>query len=88
MNPNVTPIDVEATRRALIDHLADRVLVVGDRAGIPFVIDSVSGKPGSFRSALIMAQIPRMANAANSPPETDEIVKFAPLLSKTAFSVN
>jgi hypothetical protein len=77
LNPKVTPIDVEVVRRTLIDHLADRVLVVGDRAGIPFVIDSVSGKPGSFRPALLLAQMPRMANPVNPSPETDEVVKFA-----------
>ena len=80
LNPKVTPIDVEVVRRTLIDHLADRVLVVNDRAGIPFVIDSVSGKPGSFRPALLLAQMPRMANAPSSSPETDEVVKFAKTL--------
>jgi hypothetical protein len=75
LNPKVTPIDVEVVRRTLIDHLADRVLVVGDRAGIPFVIDSVSGRPGSFRPALLLAQMPRMANPVNPSPETDEVVK-------------
>lgn len=52
LNPKITPVDVEVMRTALIDHLADRVLVVDGRAGIPFVIDAVSGKPGSFRPAL------------------------------------
>jgi hypothetical protein len=52
LNPKATPVDVELMRHALLDHLADRVLVVDDRAGIPFVIDSVSGKPGSFRPAV------------------------------------
>ena len=52
LNPKVIPVDVAAMRRALIDHLSDRVLVVDDRAGVPFVIDSVSGKPGSFRPAV------------------------------------
>ncbi len=52
LNPKIVPVDVEAMRRALADHLADRVLVVDDRAGIPFVIDAVSGKPGSFRPAI------------------------------------
>ena len=52
LNPKTTRVDVELMRHALIDHLADRVLVVDDRAGIPFVIDSVSGKPGSFRPAI------------------------------------
>jgi hypothetical protein len=55
LKPKVAPIDVEAARRALLDHLADRVLVVDDRAGIPFVIDAVSGKPGSFRPAYVLA---------------------------------
>jgi hypothetical protein len=49
LNPKITPVDVEVMRRALADHLADRVVVVDDRAGIPFVIDALSGKPGSFR---------------------------------------
>jgi hypothetical protein len=77
LNPKVTPIDVEAARRALIDHLADRVLVVNDRAGIPFVIDSVSGKPGSFRPALMLAQMPGFFRAQPPSTETDEVVKFA-----------
>jgi len=49
LDPKATPVDVAAMRRSLVDHLADRVVVVDDRAGIPFVIDAVSGKPGSFR---------------------------------------
>ena len=67
LNPKVTPIDVEVARRALIDHLADRVLVVDDRAGIPFVIDSVSGKPGSFRPAYVLASGGGRAAAGGSP---------------------
>jgi hypothetical protein len=77
LKPKVVPIDVDVVRRTLIDHLADRVLVVDDRAGLPFVIDSVTGKPGSFRPALLLAQMPHLANAATSSPEVDEIVKFA-----------
>ena len=77
LNPKTTPLDVDAVRRTLIDHLADRVLVVDDRAGIPFVIDSVSGKPGSFRPALLMAQFSRMPNTQTSSPEIEDVVKFA-----------
>ena len=77
LKPKVTTIDVEAVRRMLIDHLADRVLVVDDRAGIPFVIDSVSGKPGSFRPALWLAQMPSFFRTPPSPPETEEVIKFA-----------
>ena len=45
----VTPIDIEVARRVMIDHLADHVLVVGDMAGIGFLYDAVTGKPGSYR---------------------------------------
>ncbi len=51
LNPQVKTVDVELMREALLDHLADRVLTYDGRAGVPFVIDSVSGKPGSFRPA-------------------------------------
>jgi hypothetical protein len=54
LKPKVYPIDVEAARKALLDHMADRVIVYEGRAGIPFVIDSVSGKPGSFRPPFVL----------------------------------
>ena len=63
LNPQVKPVDIEVVRRTLIDHLADRVFTVGDRSGIPFVIDAVSGKPGSFRPAL-MKRMFRMSSGA------------------------
>ena len=69
LKPRVTPIDVGSARRALVDHLADRVLVVGDRAGIPFVIDAVSGKPGSFRPAYVLASRGVRA-ATGGPPDS------------------
>jgi len=52
LDPKVKTVDVEVMRKTLIDHLADRILVVDDRAGIPFVIDAVSGRPGSYRPSL------------------------------------
>ncbi len=52
LDPKVETVDVEVMRKTLIDHLADRILVVDDRAGIPFVIDAVSGRPGSYRPSL------------------------------------
>ena len=75
LNPKVTPIDVDVVRRTLIDHLADRVLVVDDRAGIPFVIDSVSGKPGSFRPALM--QFPRLPGGPGQGLDTEDLAKWA-----------
>lgn len=51
--PTVTPVDVEVVRRTLADHLADRVLTIGDLAGVPFVIDAVTGRPGSYRPTVM-----------------------------------
>lgn len=87
LKPKVTPVDVEVMRRALADHLADRVLVVDDRAGIPFVIDAVSGKPGSFRPAIRFgrggpgtggtnAPFGR-GRAGNSPEQNQELAAWA-----------
>jgi hypothetical protein len=77
LNPQIMHLDLAVVRRTLIDHLANRVLVVDGRAGIPFVIDSVSGKPGSFRPALLLAQMPDFFRTPPPSPETEEIVKFA-----------
>jgi len=52
LDPKVENLNMEVMRKTLIDHLADRILVVDDRAGIPFVIDAVSGRPGSYRPSL------------------------------------
>jgi hypothetical protein len=76
LNPSAMHLDLDVVRKSLIDHLADRVLVVEDRAGIPFVIDSVSGKPGSIRPALLLAQNPFFAHVP-PPPDLDAIVQFA-----------
>jgi hypothetical protein len=62
----VAPLDVEVVRRTLVDHLADRILTVDGRSGIPFVIDAVSGKPGSFRPPLL--RMTRPGGAAGGPP--------------------
>jgi len=67
LKPKVTPVDVEVVRRTLTDHLADRILTVEDRAGVPFVIDAVTGRPGSYRPAL-MSRMFRPPNAAQGGP--------------------
>lgn len=65
LGPKVTPVDVEVVRRTLADHLADRVVSVGDVAGVPFVIDAVSGRPGSYRPK-VMAGMFRPPSAAQA----------------------
>ena len=49
LDPKVEKVDLEQMRTALLDHLASQVIEYKDRAGIPFVIDAKTGKPGSFR---------------------------------------
>jgi hypothetical protein len=63
LKPQVTPIDIEVARRAMIDHLADHVLVVGNMAGVGFLYDAVTGKPGSYRRTTI----PRPAGQTGNP---------------------
>jgi len=53
LKPQVTPIDIEVARRAMIDHLADHVLVVGNMAGVGFLYDAITGKPGSYRRTTV-----------------------------------
>ncbi len=53
LKPQVTPIDIEVARQAMIDHLADHVLVVNDLAGVGFLYDAVTGNPGSYRRSSI-----------------------------------
>ena len=63
LKPQVTPVDMEVVRCTLIDHLADRVLTVEDRAGVPLVIDAVSGRPGSYRGRRAGGLAPGATNA-------------------------
>jgi hypothetical protein len=62
MKPQVTPIDIEVARRAMIDHLADHVLVVGDMAGVGFLYDAVTGVPGSYRRTPLLRPAGPSAN--------------------------
>ncbi len=84
LKPEVMPMDVKVVYRTLIDHLADRVLTVGDRAGIPFVIDAVSGRPGSYRPALLLSMyrnssspFRRMLSQAQPTAEVKELAEWA-----------
>ena len=65
LNPKVTPIDVEVARRTLIDHLSDRVLTVEDRTGVPFEIDSVTGRPSNLGQKIIMGFCGKNLEAAD-----------------------
>jgi hypothetical protein len=69
LKPQVTPIDIEAARLAMIDHLADHVLVVGDMAGVGFLYDAVTGKPGSYRRTAVPVLPTQAVNAGPSPQQ-------------------
>jgi hypothetical protein len=80
LKPKVTPVDIELVRKSLADHLADHVVVVDDRAGVPFVIDAVSGKPGSFRPGGRQRDQPNeevanwaKAHGIDADPKADEL---------------
>jgi hypothetical protein len=86
LNPKITPIDIEVARRAMIDHLADHVLVVGNMAGVGFLYDAVTGKPGSYRrtnitrpAATVQAAPARPANTMpgrnNLTPEAAKVMQ-------------
>jgi len=50
LKPPAMHLDLEVVRRVLTDHLADHVLTVDDRTGVPFLFDAVTGNPGSYRN--------------------------------------
>lgn len=52
LNPPVMHLDLDVVRRTLIDHLEARVISVEGRAGVPFLFDAVTGKPGSNRTPI------------------------------------
>ena len=63
LNPPVMHLDLEIVRRELTDHLANHVLTVDDRAGVPFLFDAVTGNPGSYRNWS------RYRNSFPAPPQ-------------------
>jgi hypothetical protein len=68
LKPQVTPIDIEVARHAMIDHLADHVLVVGDMAGVGFLYDAVTGVPGSYRRTTTIRPAGMTVNAVPAGP--------------------
>ncbi|OHE89031.1 MAG: hypothetical protein A3G75_15335, partial [Verrucomicrobia bacterium RIFCSPLOWO2_12_FULL_64_8] len=44
LKPAVAPMDVELVRRTLLDHLADRVMTINGNTGIPYLVDTRTGK--------------------------------------------
>ena len=77
LNPKVSTVDLDVVRRTLIDHLSAHVLVAGNLAGVPFLYDAVTGKPGSYRrrpTRLVIGNKGPQANrASNRLMESNEM---------------
>jgi len=58
LDPQVTYLDVDLVKRVLLDHLADRVMTVEDRTGIPWIFQATEGagfvwnRPDDMRAAM------------------------------------
>ena len=89
LKPQVTPIDIEVARTAMIDHLADHVLVVGDMAGVGFLYDAVTGNPGSYRRSTMPrpAGMPVRPEPPRPPHQSNQSTQTRPILGDTGRSV-
>ena len=52
LSPPVMHLDLDLVRRTLTDHLEAHVIQTDGRAGVPFLYDAVTGKPGSIRTPI------------------------------------
>lgn len=63
LSPPVMHLNLDLVRRTLTDHLEAHVVSVDGRAGVPFLFDAVTGKPGSKRTPIFTGP-----NGPTSPP--------------------
>ena len=63
LNPKVNAIDVEVARKTLMDHLADRVMIVDNRYGIPYQADTITARSSSTK--ILMAFCGKNIEAAD-----------------------
>jgi hypothetical protein len=81
LNPAVMPLDLNLVRRTLTDHLEAHVIEVNGRAGVPFLYDVVTGKPGSIRTPIYAtggASVPpRPYPEEQSPEQKAELQAWA-----------
>jgi hypothetical protein len=52
LNPKVQTVDLDVARKVMLDHLSDHVVTSGDFVGVPFIIDAVTGFPGSYHTTV------------------------------------
>jgi hypothetical protein len=48
LKPKVQVVDLDVARKVMMDHLSAHVVTSGDFVGVPFLIDAVTGFPGSY----------------------------------------
>jgi hypothetical protein len=49
LNPKVQTIDIDVARKALLDHLAERVITADSRVGIPYQANTLTGRSNSTK---------------------------------------
>jgi len=72
LKPPVMRLDVDLVRRTLTDHLEAHVIQVDGRAGVPFLFDAVTGKPGSIRTPRYSAAGPPVPPPSYPEEQTPE----------------
>jgi hypothetical protein len=50
LKPKVQTVDLDVARKVMMDHLSDHVVTSGEFVGVPFLIDAVTGFPGSYHT--------------------------------------
>ena len=50
LKPKVQTVDLDVARKVMMDHLSDHVITSGEFTGVPFLIDAVTGFPGSYHT--------------------------------------
>lgn len=72
LNPPVRRLNLAVVRHTLTDHLEAHVISVDDRAGVPFLFDAVTGKPGSHRTPIFTGPSGPTSPAPYPEEETQE----------------
>jgi hypothetical protein len=68
LDPPVMHLNLDVVRRTLTDHLEAHVISTDGRAGVPFLFDAVTGKPGSNRTPIFNGP----SGPASPPPYPEE----------------
>jgi hypothetical protein len=68
LKPQIMHLNLDVVRRTLTNHLEAHVITADGRAGVPFLFDAVTGKPGSFRTPIFIGT----GTPVSPPPYPEE----------------